>query len=66
MNTGVKRRNKKATTYALLPAVVLGQGGGGGGGPGEAMRVRTQHRVLSRPIPTLGRGLGVEGSSQPE
>lgn len=65
MNTGVKRRNKKATTYALLPAVVLGQGGGGGG-PGEAMRVRTQHRVLSRPIPTLGRGLGVEGSSQPE
>lgn len=60
MNTGVKRRNKRATTDALLPVV------GGWGVGRKATGVGTQHRVLGCPVPSLGRGLGVEGSSQSE
>lgn len=37
-----------------------------GGAGRKATGVGTQHRVLGCPVPSLGRGLGVEGSSQSE
>ena len=51
MNTGVKRRNKRATTDALLPAV--------GGQEGHGGRDTAQGAGLPRPL--SGKGLGGGG-----
>lgn len=55
MNTGVKRRNKRATTDALLPVV----GGWGGGQEGHGGRDTAQGAGLPRPL--SGKGLGGGG-----